>query len=249
MAPQTGSALVLLVVFVLPGFITVLLQERTFKSAEDPTPFDRLLRTLYYSVWCFLLLAVVALVFGIDRGDIEALYDRYREDPAHLVWRGALAALVPPILVANATRLWAGSKAQTRLLTALKINARHEQPTGWDYFFRQRANVYVRVTKPDGSRILGFYGSKSFAAYAKDGRDLFLERVFIPDKQGWFGPEAPMNRGVWVRTEDAVAIEFYNPDHGTTTSTPTSSSDAPDDAGSRPSDRGTSAPADDQPTP
>ncbi|MCW2984098.1 MAG: hypothetical protein JWR63_1668, partial [Conexibacter sp.] len=32
--PQSGTALVLLVAFAMPGFITVLIQERTFRRAE-----------------------------------------------------------------------------------------------------------------------------------------------------------------------------------------------------------------------
>src|SRR5690242_6315512 len=50
MPPATGPALIILVAFVLPGFVTVLLQERTFKSADDPTPLDRLLRIIVFSV-------------------------------------------------------------------------------------------------------------------------------------------------------------------------------------------------------
>jgi len=108
--PATGSALIILVAFALPGFVTVLIQERTFKSAEDLTALDRLLRILYYSVWVYLLLAVFALIFEIDRDSIEDLYDRYRGDPAELAWRGTLAILVPSFLVAHATRLWSASK-------------------------------------------------------------------------------------------------------------------------------------------
>lgn len=51
----------ILVAFVLPGFVTVLFQERTFKRAEDPTPLDRLLRAVYYSLWSYLILAAVAV--------------------------------------------------------------------------------------------------------------------------------------------------------------------------------------------
>ena len=213
----------MLVAFVLPGFVTVLLQERTFRSREDPSPFDRLLRTLYYSVWCYLLIAGAALVFGVDRSYVEALYDRYDADPAELAWRGALVILLPAVVVATATRLWAGTPAQSKVLGWLRINERHEQPTAWDHFFRQRRNVYVRVTTKDGSRVLGFYGAASFAAYAKDSRDLYLERVYVPDEQGWFGPEPPGNRGVWLTTDDAVAIEFYDPRDGAEQSTAGSS--------------------------
>jgi chromate transport protein ChrA len=84
--PATGTALIVLVAFVLPGFVVVLFQERTFKQAEELTPFDRLLRTVYYSVWCYLLLAAVALIFGVDRASIEHLYHRDRGDPAQLGW-------------------------------------------------------------------------------------------------------------------------------------------------------------------
>jgi hypothetical protein len=212
MPPQTGTALVLLVAFVLPGFITVLIQERTFKSAEDLTPLDRLLRVLYYSVWTYLLLALVALVFQIDRTYVEETVDHFEDDPAELVWRAALVLLIPSFLIATATRLWAGSKAQSCTLQKLRINERHQEPTAWDFFFRQQRNSYVRVTLSDGGRVLGFYGQRSFAAYAKDGRDLYLERIYVlDDAHDWFGPEVDGNRGVWVRTEDVVSVEFYDP--------------------------------------
>ena len=227
----------LLVAFVLPGFVTVLLQERTFKSAEDPTPFDRVLRTLYYSVWCYLLLAVVSLVVEIDRAYIDHLYDRYKDDPAHLAWRAGLVVLVPPLIVATATRAWDATTPETKVIgglrkqlaARLRLNARHQQPTGWDYFFRQRHNVYVRVTMPDGSRVLGFYGAESFAAYAKDGGDLYLERLYAPDENGYFGPEAAGNHGVWIRAGEAVAVEFYNPHYESTSGSESSANDG--DAG------------------
>lgn len=214
MPPATGSALIILVAFALPGFVTVLIQERTFKSAEDPTALDRLLRILYYSVWIYLLLALVALIFGIDRQSIQHLYDRYQGNPAELVWRGTLVVLVPSFIIANATRLWTGSRAQRWLLNMARINERHEQPTAWDYFFGQRHNVYIRVTMKDGGRVLGFYGARSFAAYAKDGRDLYLERHYVQDeKSGWFGEETHGNHGVWIKADDAIAVEFYDPDY------------------------------------
>jgi hypothetical protein len=166
---------------------------------------------VYYSVWCYLLVAGAALVFGVDRPYVEDLYDQYKSDPAELVWRGALVILLPAVVVATAARLWAGTPAQSKVLALMRINERHEQPTAWDYFFRQRRSVYVRVTTKDGSRVLGFYGVASFAAYAKDERDLYLERVYVPNDQGWFGPESPGNRGVWLKTDDAIAIEFYDP--------------------------------------
>jgi hypothetical protein len=209
MPPATGPALIILVAFALPGFVTVLIQERTFKWAEDPTTLDRLLRITYYSVWTYLILALAALACGIDRHYVEHLYEQNEGNPAELVWRGALLILIPSIVIATTTRAWFGSKPQQWLFWIARINKLHEEPTGWDFFFRQGRRAYVRVTFKDGGRVYGFYGGASFAAYAKDGPDLFLERVYA-DVDDWFGPEANNTCGVWIKTQDVVSVEFYS---------------------------------------
>lgn len=210
MPPQTGTALVLIVAFVLPGFITVLIQERTFRRAEDPTPFDRVLRALYYSVWSYALFSGLALIAGIDTPYVKELYESHKDDPAELVWRAALPLLIP-VLIAYATKLWHGSEAQRWTLRKLRINEYHTVPTAWDHFFAQRRLAHVRITHTDGTRILGYYGEDSFAAYAKDGRDLYLEHVYAPTDKGWFGEKARNNCGIWVNTSEAVSVEFYSP--------------------------------------
>jgi len=221
MTPATGTALVLLVAFVLPGFVVVLFQERTFKQADDATPLDRLLRALYYSVWCYLLLAVVALVFGVDRAFVEQLYRRYEEDPAQLVLRGAVVVLLPATVVWFSTLVFRESGAAERLAEIARLNARHQQPTAWDFWFRQGLRSHVRVVYADGRSVWGYYGDDSFASYAKDGLDLFLEHVYrerdVPDRPGsedpsgpWFGQAHEHNRGGWVKVDDAVCIEIYD---------------------------------------
>jgi Family of unknown function (DUF6338) len=232
--PATGSALIILVAFVLPGFVTVLIQERTFKRAEDPTTLDRLLRILYYSIWSYLLLAIAGLVFGVDRAYVERLYMADEGNPAELVWRGALLVLVPSLVIATATRAWAGSRPQGWVMRLARVNERHEEPTAWDYFFRQRRGAYVRVTFKDGGRILGYYGSNSFAAYAKDDRDLFLECVYAPTAEFWFGERMQGSEGVWIDTQEAVSVEFYTDRHaasappiGDTASSETSQGNGP----------------------
>lgn len=201
--PDTGTALVLLVAFVLPGFVTVLLQERTFRLPEEQTAFDRLLRSVYYSVWIYLLLALVAMWQGVDRAYVERTYDRLADDPAQLVWRAAILVFVPAALVASATWLWHRFGRMHR----------HQEPTAWDFFFRKRRECFVRAWFPDGRTVLGYYGGDSFAAYGKDGGDLFLEALVLPneDQKGWFGGYPPNNCGVWIRAGEAVVIEFYDP--------------------------------------
>jgi hypothetical protein len=45
MAPATGTAILLLVAFVLPGFVTLLVKERIYEVPAEQQPFDRLLQT------------------------------------------------------------------------------------------------------------------------------------------------------------------------------------------------------------
>ncbi len=71
MAPTTITALLLLVAFVLPGFITLVINERTHAVPRPMTPFERLLRSLYCSVVIYAVLAPVGWLAGIDRDDVE----------------------------------------------------------------------------------------------------------------------------------------------------------------------------------
>ena len=64
-APATGTALLILVAFVLPGFVAVLLKERLYEVRGEETTFDRLLTTVYYSLLVYLLPAVVVGVLSV----------------------------------------------------------------------------------------------------------------------------------------------------------------------------------------
>jgi hypothetical protein len=219
MAPTTATALVIILAFVLPGYVCVLFQERTFKSAAETTPLDRLLQALYYSVWCYLLLVAVALILGLDREWFVHLYDQHRSDPAQLVWRGAAALLGSATIIWFCTVVWHDSGANHWTLRHVRLNAHHQQPTAWDFFFRKRHWVHVKIKFADHT-VYGYYGKDSFASYAKDGRDLYLEYIFAEDDDNelGFGEWDEENRGGWVNLADAIAVEFYSPQDETKSS-------------------------------
>lgn len=219
MPPATGPALIILVAFVLPGFVTVLLEELTFKTAGDPTPLDRLLRIIVNSVWSYLLIAVVAVIVGVNKRKFLHWYHVHTGDPAQLVCLAAALVLVESILIATAMFLWSRSGIRTEAMKVCGLNPNHLEPTAWDFFFRKGREAYVRVKFATGEQVVGYYGSKSFAAYSKDGRDLYLE-----DAHAWNpetelpGAEVDATCGVWVNTTYAVQVEFYNGGDGETAS-------------------------------
>lgn len=56
MAPTTVAALGLIVGFVLPGYVALVISERTHVVPTPVSPFERLLRSLYYSGWVYAVL-------------------------------------------------------------------------------------------------------------------------------------------------------------------------------------------------
>jgi hypothetical protein len=128
--------------------------------------------------------------------------------PAGIVWLVSL--------------IWQESDVNEKVLDELPlINARHQRPTAWDFWFRKGVQTHLRIDFADGPSVWGYYGEHSFASYAKDGRDLYLETIYrekliqANDASGaapglWFGEPHPYSHGGWVRFDEAVRIEFYN---------------------------------------
>jgi hypothetical protein len=117
-APATGTALLILVGFVLPGFVAVLLKERLYEVRGEETTFDRLLTTVYYSLLVYLLPAATVGLFSaagaLDRPDLEQFFRG--ESPLWLT--GLIAAtvlLVLPTLAAATAWSWMNSDARRTL--------------------------------------------------------------------------------------------------------------------------------------
>jgi hypothetical protein len=60
---------------VLPGFVAVLVAERTYEvPVRQRTPFELLLLTAYYSVISYGVVAVASWPFGLSRTKLERWY-------------------------------------------------------------------------------------------------------------------------------------------------------------------------------
>lgn len=119
--PATGTALLPLAGFILPGFVAVLLNERLYEVRGEESTFDRLLTTVYYSLLVYLLPALsVALlsVLGIlDRSGLE--HFATGRSPLWLIGLvGVVVLLVLAALAAVGAWQWMNSSIAT---TALRI--------------------------------------------------------------------------------------------------------------------------------
>jgi len=206
--PATGTALLILVAFVLPGFVTLLISERTHVVKDTSGGFERLLLAVYYSVLTYAILASAGWGLGVNREDIENAY-RHEQSIGKLLGFGLLAVVVVPAFIATVGRLWVRSRARRWLIERLRINPSHQTPTAWDHFFEQGREAMVRATLSDGRVVGGYYGPGSFASYGEQARDLFISVQWELDEDAWFIKPAEASIGLWLARDSVVSLEVY----------------------------------------
>ena len=209
MAPETGTAIVVLAVFVLPGFVTLLIRERTHAIKGEDTAFERLLGALYYSALIYSVAVGTGWLFGLTRRDLEAFADG-RWALGEYFGAGLTVMMVLPLTLAYLGLLWQrSSNVRPGLLKWLKVSPAHSTPSGWDHFFGQNTPALVRATLTDGRVVGGYFGDESFAGYSDHHEDLFLERRWELDNDAWFIKPAEQSIGVWVPSSSIVSFELY----------------------------------------
>lgn len=216
-APETGTALLIIAVFVLPGFITLLFRERTYTVKGQDTPFERLLSALYYSAIIFALLGAVALLACFDREDVSRLYQGRYSLSSYLLL-AFVGLFVLPLAISETGRRWQRSKKlRPWILKKVKIDPGHGVPAGWEQLFLESKGVkegrglLLRVSLDDGRVVGGFFGETSLAAYSAHGRDLFIEERWVLNDEQWFTEPAPETRGLWIAADQIHSIEVYAP--------------------------------------
>lgn len=211
MTPATGTALLILAAFVLPGFVTILVKERIYEVPQEQQPFERLLQTLYYSLLVYAVPIFIAALFGTDRDELERLV---RGDESLLLTAGlaVLISLVLPVVVAYTGRRWMISNIRQRVLEALKVSITHRTPSSWDYAWEDGEPCLVVAKLRGGAAVGGYYGPNSHSGYGSQHRDLFLEERWSinQDEDGGtrLEPIEP-SLGVWLAADDIVVVERY----------------------------------------
>lgn len=208
MAPATGTALLVLAAFVLPGFVALKYRERTFVVKADDTPFERLLSALYYSFLSYLLLGLFAfVVFGASTRDVSRLWHGHSEATSYLAL--AASGVLIPVALAELARWWDSSRIRGRARALGGLDAAHTTPSGWEHFFLTDRTCFVRVSLKDGRVVAGRFGEQSFAGYTAETPDLFLEERWVLDEKDWFSEPVAGSLGVYIRADEIVSVEFY----------------------------------------
>lgn len=208
MAPQTGTAVLVLVVFVLPGFVALRYAEQTYRTHADDSTLERLLSALYFSLLSYLVIAVAAWVLlDVGTDDISELWRGNKPFGSYVAL--AAAATGVPLLIAELARHWNRSRMREWVLRRGGVSPAHKTPSGWEHFFLQGRWAYVRATLKDGRVVGGFFGPTSFAGYTAETPDLYLETRYQLNDEAWFDEPAPGTLGIYIRADEIVSVEFY----------------------------------------
>jgi hypothetical protein len=210
LVPDTGAAILLLAVFVLPGFITLLLRERLYVVRGEDSAFERLLQALFNSAAIYGLVIGVGLLLGLDKGDLSALRHG-QKDLSEDFAAAVLVCLVLPAVLAIVGLRWSSSKRlRPWLLRSIGASEAHNVLSGWNELFSQQGGAMVRASLTDGRVVGGFYGEPSLAGYSQHTQDLYISERWELDEESWFVRAAPGSLGLWLPRESIVSLEIYN---------------------------------------
>jgi hypothetical protein len=186
---QTQGALALLLIFFIPGFISL-------KVYDLLIPGER--RDFAKSL--FDAIAYSALNFGL----LLPIVQFVRFEPTGWHWYIATFVLLVgmpvgwPVLFLRVWKIrWVASRVASP-------NSRV-----WDDIFARRVPYWVIVHLKDKRRIGGFYGGKSYTSHSPSPPEIYLEQVWHLDEKGFTGTPVKSTAGILILGDDIVALEFF----------------------------------------
>jgi hypothetical protein len=135
MVVDTGTAILILGAFVLPGFITLILRERLYVVRGEEGPFDRLLSALLYSAVIYGVLLVVAHGLGLQKDDLVEFHDGEKSLSDDLLAASAVLLFLPGAVAIAGSRWMASKKLRPRALRLAGSSEAHSATSAWNALF------------------------------------------------------------------------------------------------------------------
>ncbi|MDX8153301.1 DUF6338 family protein [Patulibacter brassicae] len=214
MVPQTGTALLVLFAFVMPGFVATLMRDRLFLTRSVTGDLERILVALAYSATIYgvaaAALAITAPLTSFGTDDITTAW-RGQSPFAVYVAAAGYVLLLAPLVIAGASFRWHNSTTRGQVLKRLDVDPAHNTRSAWDHWFQRRERALIIVTLVDGEKTAGLFDANSMAGYTRDGQDLYLEKRWTLNEHGWFDQAVEQGYGVWIPANQIARIELYRP--------------------------------------
>jgi hypothetical protein len=202
--PTTVGSVLLLIAFVIPGFVFHRLIGFSIPTRPRETSY-LVLDSLAVSCVNYALLS--PLVWLLVRPGFASNH------PISAAAGCLVVLFISPLLLAFVATRHIDSPRARWLRRALRII--HPVPKAWDYFFRQGRICWILATLRDGRVVAGLYSTNSFASSYPDEEDLYLETLCKLSPDGEIIGVIPESQGAILRMSDVLLLEFYNSPGGT----------------------------------
>lgn len=174
--------------FILPGFLMMKIIKLKVPNK------DFLLKDMLFEAFSYSLLNIA--VFGW----IPYLLLYYKYNGWSIVAFILILVISPVIL----------SYIYIRVISSklFRDNFDIQIPTAWDWYFSQRPNCMVLINLKDGSKVIGYFGEKSYAtSYPNDG-SIYLEKVYNQNEDGSI-EQVEHSNGILIGKDQYTSIEFF----------------------------------------
>lgn len=210
MVVDTGTAILILAVFVIPGFITLIFRERLYVIRGQETPFERLLLALFYSALIYGALMVVAHHCGLQKSDLVEFHDGRKPLRDDLLAALAIFLVLPGAIAILGSRWMASKNVRPWVLRRFGSSDAHSISSGWNQLFTDQGTCLIRATLTDGRVVDGYYDEPSLAGYSEQTQDLYINQRWELDADGWFVKPADRSLGLWLPKDSIVSLEIYD---------------------------------------
>lgn len=218
MLPTTTTALVIVLLAIVPGFIatTMWARARTWKGPDSP--YRTTLQSLAVSVVIQIVLSPLTITWILP---ITKHLDQHSGRIA--VWL-LLAVLVVPIALGLFTARFSDwferplrgpivRKGLGFVRRAFAWGVRGSLvPNIWDWMFTDNApnGRYVVITFKDGTRVGGVFQAGSYALTSPEAPGVYLSKEWRLDENGDFQWEVPGTNGVMVNAADVLSVRVLD---------------------------------------
>ncbi len=196
--PESFNQVLLLLVFIIPGFVLMRVKRVAYPTAETSTA-STILDSLALS--CLVYAVASPLIYFAYH------YGWYVARPTLFAALAFLILLVIPCALGTIyLRLTEAGKAR-RLRELLGLP--HPDPTAWDYHFRKGRAYWIWLTFKSGKVMAGLFGPNSFASSFPHKCDLYIEKLLRLDAHGRVVELIENSAGALVMMDDLERIQFF----------------------------------------
>ncbi len=193
MNPFTSETLRMILLFFVPGFISMKIYDLYFPSARRDFS-KSILEAVSFSLFNFAILYWAIVNINTDDFGIQ--------HPILYYIFFFLIVFVAPILWTQLYRKFLSTQFMRNRII-------HPVDKPWDYVFGQKQAYWVIAHLKDGRKIGGRYDTRSFASSYPAPEQIYLEEVWYLDETGKFIYKIDRTKGIIISASEFLSIELF----------------------------------------